>query len=123
VIARDDGVYSIELTGLLPLFLLITLFAFQLASIGGAMSMAESAARSGSRAAALGGDPRTAALEAVDPGLRDATTVGGNACATPPTGQTVTVCIAVPLVIPLIDIDVAVVERSATLPARGLGRG
>ncbi|CAN5247602.1 hypothetical protein BH23ACT9_BH23ACT9_10720 [soil metagenome] len=118
----DDGVYAIELMGLIPLFALAAIFAFQLASIGGAMSMAENAARSGSRATALGGDGRAAALSAVDPGVRDRTTVGGSSCASPVSGTTVTVCISVPMVIPLVDLDVTVVERSATLPPRRLGR-
>lgn len=120
---RDRGAYAIELTGLIPIFALAALFAFQLASIGGAMTMAENAARAGSRAAGHGGNAHAVAMGAVDPDMRQHTTVGGSSCSSPPIGETITVCIAVPMVIPLIDLDVTVVERSATLPARGLGRG
>lgn len=119
----DRGVYAIELTGLIPIFALVGLLAFQLASIGGAMSMAENAARAGSRVAGQGGSATAAALDAVDPGLRSRTRVGGATCSTPAVGERITVCIDVPIVIPLVDIDVTTVRRSATLPARGLGRG
>lgn len=119
----DDGVYAIELLGLFVLFALIALFAFQIAAIGGAATMAENAARTGSRASGLGQDPSAAALAAVDPGSRDRTRVGGASCGSASVGEVVTVCIDVPVVIPLIDLDVTTVERSARLPAAGLGRG
>jgi hypothetical protein len=119
----DDGVYAIEMLGLLVVFVMIAMLGFQIAAIGGAATMAENAARAGSRAAGLGQDPSAAALAAVDPGSRDRTRVGGSTCATPTTGEIVSVCIDVPVVIPLIDVDVTTVERSAQLPARGLGRG
>ena len=105
----DDGVIALELLGYLPYVLLVAVVAFQLAAIGGAATAAENAARAGSRAAGTGGDARTGAVEAVDPGLRDRTTVSVS-------GETVTVSIAVPVVVPLIDLDATTVTRDATLP-------
>lgn len=119
----DRGVYTIELVGLIPIFALIGLFAFQLAAIGGAMSMAENAARAGSRVSGQGGNAEAAALGAVDPDMRSRTRVGGASCSAPAISERITVCIDVPIVIPIIDLDITTVERGATLPARGLGRG
>ena len=113
----EDGVYAIELLGLFVLFAVIALLAFQLAAIGGAATMAENAARAGSRAAGLGQDGAAAAIAAVDPGTRDRARVCGAGA------EVVSVCIDVPIIIPLIDLDVTTVERSARLPAAGLGRG
>lgn len=115
-VRRDDrGVYMIELLGLFPYFAMVAIMAFQLAAIGGAFNMAENAARNGSRMAGLGGSAQTAALAAVDPGMRDRTRVSRS-------GETVTVRIDVPVVIPFIDLDVTTVERSATLPATAIGK-
>lgn len=112
---RDErGVYVVELLGLFPYFAMVAIMAFQLAAIGGAMNMAENAARNGSRMAGLGGSAQDAALDAVDPGMRGRTTVT-------PTGEKVTVRIDVPIVIPFIDLDVTTVERSATLPSTATG--
>ncbi len=108
--AQEDGVYSLEILGLLPWAVMVAVLAFQLAAIGGAMSMAENAARTGSRSAGLGGDAIQASLDAVDPGVRDRTSVEQS-------DETVTVWITVPIVIPLIDLDVTTIERSATLPS------
>lgn len=111
----ERGVYVVELLGLFPYFAMVAFMAFQLAAIGGAMNMAENAARNGSRMAGLGGSAQGAALDAIDPGMRARTTVT-------PDGEKVTVRIDVPIVIPFIDLDVTTVERSATLPATSTGR-
>jgi hypothetical protein len=108
----DGGVIAIELLGYLPYVLAVAVMAFQLAAIGGALTSAEHAARAGSRAAGTGGDATTGALEALDPGLRDRARVEA-------VGETVTVRIDVPVVIPLVDLDVATVSRDATLPRTG----
>ncbi len=107
---HEDGAYAIEMLGMLPWFALAATMAFQLAAIGGALTAAENAARTGSRTAGLGGDAVAASLDALDPGMRDRTAVSQD-------GETVTVRIDVPVVIPLIDLDVTTVERSATLPS------
>lgn len=111
---NERGVYSIELLGLLPFFILFVLAAFQLAMIGGAMNAAENSARNGSRMAGLGGSAQSAALDAVEPGLRDKTTVSRD-------GETVTVRIDVPFVLTFIDSRVTTIERSATLPSTATG--
>ncbi|WP_370325436.1 TadE/TadG family type IV pilus assembly protein [Euzebya sp.] len=112
---RDErGVYTVELLGILPLFLMVALLAFQLAMVGGAMNMAENAARTGSRMAGMGGDGHAAAMSAVDPDVRDRTSVSGG-------GETITVAIDVPVVIPFIDLDVTTIRRSATLPRTTTG--
>ncbi|HUG85067.1 MAG TPA: hypothetical protein VMM13_10905 [Euzebya sp.] len=110
----ERGVYTVELLGFFPYFAMVVLLAFQLAAIGGAMNMAENAARNGSRMAGVGGDARAAALAAVDPDIRGRTAVSRS-------GQTVTVRIDVPIVIPFIDLDVTTIERSATLPSTSFG--
>ncbi|MGI9018593.1 MAG: hypothetical protein ACR2HR_16070 [Euzebya sp.] len=106
----EQGVYNVELLTLLPWFAMVAILAFQLASIGGAMNMAENAARAGSRQAGMGGSAETAALNAVDPGFRDRTSVTAS-------GETVNVAIRVPVVIPFINLDVTTIRRSATLPS------
>ncbi len=111
---EDRGSYTIELLGLLPLFTIIALLAFQLASIGGAMNMAENAARNGSRAAGMGRSAQTVGLDTVDPGMRDRTSISQD-------GETVTVRIDVPIVIPFVDATVTTIERSATLPSTVAG--
>lgn len=114
-LAHDErGVYTVELLGLFPYVAMVVLLAFQLAAVGGAMNMAENAARNGSRMAGVGGDARAAALAAVDPDMRGRTTVSRS-------GQTVTVRIDVPIVIPFIDLDVTTIERAATLPSTSFG--
>jgi hypothetical protein len=64
--------------------------------------------------AGLGGSAQTAALDAVEPGLRDKTTVTRR-------GETVTVRIDVPFVLTFIDSRVTTIERSATLPHTATG--
>lgn len=67
---RDErGQASVELVGVLPLCLLACAVVWQLALAGHAAWAAGSAARAAARAAAVGGDPRTAARGALPESL------------------------------------------------------
>lgn len=110
----DRGSTTLELLGLLPFFAMVAFMALQLAAIGGAMNMAENAARTGSRQAGVGGSARLAALSAVDPGSTSRTSVRV-------AGEEVTVSIDVPIVIPFIDLNVVTIERQARLPSTMIG--
>lgn len=118
---REEGTVALEALGYLWLFVVVVVMAFQLQAVAGAATNAENAARTGSRVAGRGGNAVAAALDAVHPEMRQSASVGGSGCNGVPT-TTVTVCIDVPIVIPLMDGSVRI-ERSATLPARGLGIG
>jgi hypothetical protein len=62
---RTDGQAAAELVALLPLAALLLAGAWQLAVAGHAVWAADAAARAAARAAAVGDDPRAAALRAL----------------------------------------------------------
>jgi Flp pilus assembly protein TadG len=66
----ERGSASIELVGVLPLLLLVTLFLWQLDVTISAANKAENAARTAARARSLGGDATRAARYALPPGQR-----------------------------------------------------
>jgi len=75
---REEGTASVELIAAVPFLLLAALVAAQLALAGGALWSAEIAARAGARAALVGGDSRSAALEALPLPLRTGARVDGS---------------------------------------------
>ena len=66
---RTEGQAAAELVALLPLVALLLAGAWQLVIVGHAAWAAGSAARAAARAAAVGGDPRTAARAQLPKGL------------------------------------------------------
>jgi pilus assembly protein CpaE len=73
----ERGQASVELVAVLPFLGLALLAAFQLAVVGYALWSAGAAARTGARAAHVGGDVIDAARSALPDGLRDAARVSG----------------------------------------------
>jgi len=67
----ETGTASVELIAVLPFLLLATLVAAQLALAGEALWSAGVAARSGARAALVGGDAAKAARRALPPSMRE----------------------------------------------------
>jgi len=92
---RADGQAAVELVALLPLAALLLAGAWQLALAGHAVWAADAAARAASRAAAVGGDARTAARAALPRALRHGAVVRD------PGGGAVEVTVRVPPVLGL----------------------
>ena len=67
---REGGTASVELIAVVPFLLLSVLVAAQIALAGQALWSAGIAARTGARAAVVGGSPETAARRALPPSLR-----------------------------------------------------
>ena len=67
---REKGTASVELIAAIPFLLLAILVAAQIGLAGQALWSAGMAARAGSRAALVGGDPMAAARRALPPSLR-----------------------------------------------------
>ncbi len=67
---REEGAASVELIAVVPFLLLAVLVAAQLGLAGQALWSAGVAARAGARAAAVGGDARAAARDALPPSMR-----------------------------------------------------
>jgi pilus assembly protein CpaE len=73
----DSGQASVELVAVLPALGLALLAAIQLALVGYALWSAGAAARTGARAAHVGGDAASAARSALPAGLREAARISG----------------------------------------------
>jgi pilus assembly protein CpaE len=71
----DAGQGAIELVGLVPLLLIVILFAWQAILTGASAYMASNSAQEGARAAAVGGDVTSAAKAAVPSWLADSVDV------------------------------------------------
>ena len=107
----QQGTASVELLGILPLLLVVALACWQLLLGAFTATAAQDAARTGSRAAALGhSDARTAAVAALPSWLRDGATasVAGD-------GR-VRLRVRVPIVMPGLSSASLTVSRSAQLP-------
>jgi hypothetical protein len=76
---RERGQASVELVAALPVLVVATLIALQLAVAGFALWSAASAARAGARAAYVGDDGHAAALDALPHPLRDGARITGSA--------------------------------------------
>jgi pilus assembly protein CpaE len=84
---------SIELVALAPLLLLVLACVWQAALVGWALTAAESASRSGARAALVGRPARPAALAALPDSMRPGATAGAR-------DGRVVVTVRVPSVVP-----------------------
>lgn len=72
---REGGTASVELIAVVPFLLLAVLVAAQIAAAGASLWSAGVAARAGARAAAVGGDARAAALQALPDAMHGSATV------------------------------------------------
>jgi len=109
---RERGSMSVELAGMLPILLVVAVFAWQALMVAFTLTAAENAARNGSREEGRGGDGREIAMESLPSWLR------GDAEVTIE-GELVEVRIAVPIVFPGVSWGGATVSRTAELPSTG----
>jgi hypothetical protein len=107
----DGGWLSLEFVGLSFLFIFTLVLALQVASATYTMAQANGAARAAARAATLSGSGAGAADAAVNPSLRPVRAQGGR----DGSGQTWTVTLRVPQVVPLM--PRWTVTRSASMPS------
>lgn len=112
MIRRERGSTAVELAGMLPMLLLVALFAWQALMVAFTVTAAENAARSGSRAEGRGDDGRATAFESLPSWLREDAQVEID-------GELVEVRVPVPLVVPGVSLGGATVARTAELPSTG----
>lgn len=105
----ERGQAATELVGILLWIILIGLAVWQLLIVMWAYAQASNAARTGSRVEARHGDPEKAARNALSPGLRDHLEVRQN-------GESVTVRVRIPILVPGFYSDDVRATRTATLP-------
>ncbi len=108
---RDGGWLSIEFVGMAFLLLLALMLALQVVSYTYSLSQVNGAARAAARAATLGRSAEAAARDAVSPSLHPVTTADPS----DPDGQTWSVTVSVPLVIPRM--PQWTITRTATMPS------
>jgi hypothetical protein len=119
--AGEQGSVTIEFMGWMPWLFAITAVVWQLLLYVGAVTNAESAARSAARAASMDEGGSEVAIDAVPNWLtehtqarrhpdRDCDASGAEE------GSVVTVCIQVPIIAPWISSEMLRVERSAEMP-------
>ena len=110
---RERGAALLEVLTVLPLTLAVVLVCVQLVLGAVCAVSAQNAARTGARAATLGQDGRSAALEALGPRLRSRSTA--SVVRTP--GRVVAVVsLRVPRVIPFLPTSLLDLSRRAILP-------
>lgn len=120
-LAGELGTASLEFVALLPYLLLAAAFAWQVLVGAAFATSAENAARTGSRAAAVGRDGAEEAIAALSPGFRQGARaeVGeGPGCDDdqPDRGTRVAVCVEVPALWPGLGFPLVTITRSAELP-------
>lgn len=112
---RDErGTAAIELVGMVPILVLITILCVQAFLVAATFSSAQKAARDAARAATLGQDARSAADDAL-PGWASLKSVERYGCE----GYCYRVEVRVPLVVPGLVNDRVTLEREAELPDPG----
>jgi hypothetical protein len=110
LISDERGQASTELMGMIWWLLLVALLVWQLLLAAWAVDQAANAARTASRVEARDGNAGKAAHWAVSNGLRKGMKVTVE-------GDTATVSIRVPIIVPGLGDDRLRVQRSATLPS------
>jgi hypothetical protein len=110
LLSDQRGQVATEFMGMLWLLLLCAVFVWQLLLVAWSVDQAANAARTASRVNARDGNAEKAAHWAVSPGLRDGMKVRIN-------GDTATVSVRIPILIPGLGDDNLRVGRSATLPS------
>lgn len=109
LLRREHGVASVEFITTLPMLVVAAAFAWQLLLMAAAVTAAENAARTGSRAEARGGNAQSAATDALPPWLRDDAQIGGS-------GTRVSVSVRPPLLFPSLNLPAVRMTRTAELP-------
>lgn len=108
----ERGVASVEFITTLPILILAAAFAWQILLMASAVTAAENAARTGSRAATRGGNGAAAAMEALPPWLRDDARIGGGSLFS----TRVSVSVQAPLLFPALNLPAVRMTRAAELP-------
>lgn len=109
---RQGGQASLELTGMLPWMLLAAMFVWQILIVAYTANSTANAARTGSRVASRGGEPRKAALIALPGVLAHGAKVTSR-------GDRTTVKVRVPIMLPGVSTGAWTVSKSAELPGGG----
>lgn len=109
LLRREHGVASVELITTLPILVVAAAFAWQILLMAAAVTAAENAARTGSRAETRGGNAQSAAVDALPPWLRDDAQIGGG-------GTRVSVSVRAPLLFPTLNLPAVRLTRAAELP-------
>jgi hypothetical protein len=109
LLGEERGQASAELVGMLWWMLLCALVVWQLMLAAWSVDQTANAARTASRVEARGGDAIKAGTNALSHGLRDGAKVTMS-------GETATVSIRIPIVVPGLGSDGLRASRSATLP-------
>jgi hypothetical protein len=110
LITEERGQASTELMGMVWWLFLVALLIWQLLLAAWAVDQAANAARTASRVEARDGNADKAAHWAVSNGLREGMKVKVD-------GDTATVSVRIPIIVPGLGDDHLRVERSATLPS------
>ena len=110
LIREERGQASTELMGMIWWLFLVALAVWQLLLAAWAVDQAANAARTASRVEARDGNADKAAHWAVSNGLREGMKVKVD-------GDTATVSVRIPIIVPGLGDDHLRVERSATLPS------
>jgi hypothetical protein len=106
----ERGSVSLETIGMLPYLIMAALFAWQVLVAGYIAVNTENAARNGSRVEGRGGNGNAAAIESLAPFVRDNATARVD-------GETATVTVEIPIVLPQITSENFAITRTATLPS------
>ena len=106
---EEAGQASSEFVGLLAWLLLAAVLIWQLLLVTWTFTQASNAARTASRVDARGGDPVKAGRNALTPGLRKHARVEM-------AGETATVRVRIPIIVPGLDSDDLRATRTAELP-------
>ena len=107
---NERGSASLETIGMLPYLLMAALLAWQVLVAGYIAVNTENAARNGSRVEGRGGNGRAAAIDSLAPFVRDHATASVD-------GESATVTVEIPIVLPQITSENFAITRTATLPS------
>ena len=105
----ERGTATVELVGFIPFLFLAALAAWQILLVSASATAAQDAARTGSRAAGIGRDGRSAAVSALSGWLRDDARAAVS-------GTRTTVTVRVPILVPGLTTSDLTVSRTAELP-------
>jgi hypothetical protein len=112
LVREERGQASAELTGMVGWLLLVGVFAWQLLLGAWAVTQASNAARTATRVHARGGDAEKAARNALSSPLRR----GFDTRRFKMEGETATVVVRIPIILPGLTADDFTTTRTATLP-------
>jgi membrane-associated protease RseP (regulator of RpoE activity) len=108
-LSDERGQASVEFAGILFWLVLTAFVVWQLLLVTWTFNQASNAARTASRVDGRGGDAVKAGRAALSPGLRDGARIRMS-------GETATVRVEFPIIVPGLHIEGLAAERKATLP-------